>query len=115
MNLETMFTIILDTEDEDFSDMLHEITVSLEQANLAYFHVEVAGISWQKHGGKFLATSDEVCEVMTDWKGDFRLTVVGDTAHPTEFHGTRYSHDEPHGATFEIRGATPDEIASVNE
>lgn len=110
MNLGTMFSIILDTEDDDYSDMLDGLARTLDEANVTHFRVECEGVSWRKQSGRFTLTAEDTLDIMTGWKGDYRLMVVGDTGLPTEFHATRYSHDEPTGASFTIRPALQSEI-----
>jgi hypothetical protein len=110
MSKDTMFSIILDTEDEDYVEMLGELTLTLQNANTQLFRVECENVSWQKKSGRFTLDTDETIQLMTGWGGDYRLMVVGDTQLPTEFHATRYSHDEPTGASFTIRPALQSEM-----
>ena len=72
MNLGTMFSIILDTEDDDYSDMLDELARTLDEANVTHFRVECEGVSWRKQRSTHMkgGTNGNTAKIQTAWNYD---------------------------------------------
>ena len=74
-----------------------------------YYYIEGTGMGWQRLSG-FIVVSAEDAPRALMLRGDFRIVLMGDTDEPSKFRAHRYSHDEPTGASFTLRPATPEEV-----
>ena len=102
MTNECLFTIIVDTDDEDYPEALDYLLDILNDVGTEFFTVEYAGVSWEKLKGKIMLTPENIITMLVGLRGNFRLMVVGDTSRPGMFWATRTSHDEPTGASFDF-------------
>jgi len=115
MTDECLFTMIVDTEEEDYPEALDDVLDVLNDVGANFFTVEYAGVSWEKLSGKMVLTPEKIVTMLVGLRGYFRLTVVGDTSRPGMFWATRYSHDEPTGASFDFAPSSDyDLIATGN-
>ena len=112
MTVVNEFQIELDPydEQEDWESAVEDVESIFADSPHDYFRIDGRNMGWTHATGFIVVRSDLIIEALRI-NGDYRLVFTfSDVLTATTVKVARYSHDEPTGAFFEIKGATESEV-----
>lgn len=107
------YTIELDTNSEDefaYEDAQYELKDFYKRGSSQYYTIHGHNMGWQHMEGFIVVEFTKVLDALA-FGNDYRLEfTIDEEKLDSEVKVWRFSHDEPCGASFEIRPATEEEV-----